>query len=452
MESSPEGGTITLANILLQAATQAFSVSNTTVLIIIILVLLLLTAITAGAETAYFSLTAKDINYLKTKDQHGTKQALQLLDQPKMLLATILVANNFINIAIVITTNLLISQFISPALNPILSFLIQVIAVTFLLVLFGEVLPKVYATQNNMRMALFAAPILRLMSGIFRPVSKVLVSSTSYIEERIGTRNAANLTNEDFEQAIELTVGHTATREEVNIFKGILKFGNITVRQIMRTRLDVNGVPYELTFPEVQKLAIEVGYSRLPVFENNLDNIKGIIYTKDFLPHTEDEQFAWHSMIRPAYFVPEGKFIEDLLKEFQQKRIHFAVVVDEFGGTSGIVTLEDIMEEIIGDIKDEFDEEDVQFKKLDDNNYIFEGKTLINDVCRIIGENPEMFEHVRGESDSIAGLVLEISGKFPAVNETVSYENFDFTVLELDKMRIKRVKMTINTSVDDYLD
>jgi gliding motility-associated protein GldE len=452
LESSPEGGTITLANILLQAATQAFSVSNTTVLIIIILVLLLLTAITAGAETAYFSLTAKDINYLKTKDQHGTKQALQLLDQPKMLLATILVANNFINIAIVITTNLLISQFISPALNPILSFLIQVIAVTFLLVLFGEVLPKVYATQNNMRMALFAAPILRLMSGIFRPVSKVLVSSTSYIEERIGTRNAANLTNEDFEQAIELTVGHTATREEVNIFKGILKFGNITVRQIMRTRLDVNGVPYELTFPEVQKLAIEVGYSRLPVFENNLDNIKGIIYTKDFLPHTEDEQFAWHSMIRPAYFVPEGKFIEDLLKEFQQKRIHFAVVVDEFGGTSGIVTLEDIMEEIIGDIKDEFDEEDVQFKKLDDNNYIFEGKTLINDVCRIIGENPEMFEHVRGESDSIAGLVLEISGKFPAVNETVSYENFDFTVLELDKMRIKRVKMTINTSVDDYLD
>jgi CBS domain containing-hemolysin-like protein len=220
----------------------------------------------------------------------------------------------------------------------------------------------------------------------------------------------------------------------------------------MRTRLDVNGVPYELTFPEVQKLAIEVGYSRLPVFENNLDNIKGIIYTKDFLPHTEDEQFVWHELIRPAYFVPEGKFIEDLLKEFQQKRIHFAVVVDEFGGTSGIVTLEDIMEEIIGDIKDEFDEEDVQFKKLDDNNYIFEGKTLINDVCRIISENPEMFEQVRGESDSIAGLVLEISGKFPAVNETVTYENFDFTVLELDKMRIKRVKMTINTSVDDYLD
>lgn len=451
MESTPEGGTITIANLLLEASTGAFSVSNTTILIIVILVLLLLTAITAGAETAYFSLSAKDINFLKTKEEPGARQAIKLLEQPKMLLATILVANNFINIAVVITTNMLVGQLVSPDLSPVIGFLIQVIAVTFLLVLFGEVLPKVYATQNNMRMALFAAPILKAMSSLFRPVSKMLVSSTVYIEEKIGTRGA-NLTNEDFEQAIELTVGHTATREEVNIFKGILKFGNITVRQIMRTRLDVSGVPYEFTFPKVQQFAIEVGYSRMPVYENNLDNIKGVVHTKDFLPHTEDDDFAWHQLIRPAYFVPEGKFIEDLLKEFQQKRIHFAVVVDEFGGTSGIVTLEDIMEEIIGDIRDEFDEEDIQFKKIDDNNYIFEGKTLINDFCRIISEPPETFETVRGESDSVAGLVLEISGKFPAINETISFENFDFTVLELDKMRIKRVKLTINTSMEDFID
>lgn len=450
MESTPEGGTVTIGNILLQASTGAFSVSNTTVLIIIILILLLLTAITAGAETAYFSLNAKDINYLKTREQPSARQAIQLLDQPKMLLATILVANNFINIAIVITTNLLVGEFISSA-SPIISFLVQVIFVTFLLVLFGEVLPKVYATQNNMRMALFAAPILKGMTGIFRPVSKMLVSSTTFIEEKIGSRGAG-LTNEDFEQAIELTVGHTATREEVNIFKGILKFGNITVRQVMRTRLDVSGVPYELNFPQVQKLAIDVGYSRMPVFEGNLDNIKGMIHSKDFLPHTEDDNLDWHTLMRPAYFVPEGKFIEDLLKEFQQKRIHFAIVVDEFGGTSGIITLEDIMEEIIGDIKDEFDEEDVQYKKIDDSNYIFDGKTLINDVCRIIGESPETFENVRGESDSIAGLVLEISGKFPAVNETITFENYDFTVLELDKMRIKRVKLTINTNIEDFID
>ncbi len=451
MESTPEGDTINLATLLLQASGGTFSVSNSTILIIIILILILLTAITAGAETAYFSLSAKDINFLKTKEQPSARQAIKLLESPKMLLATILVANNFINIAIVISTNVLVAGFISPTLSPVLSFVIQVVAVTFLLVLFGEVLPKVYATQNNMRMALFAAPILKIMASVFRPVSRMLVSSTSYIEEKIGSKTGSNLTNEDFEQAIELTVGHTATREEVNIFKGILKFGNITVRQIMRTRLDVNGISADITFPEVQKKAIEVGYSRMPVFKGSLDKIVGIIHTKDFLAHMDDEQFDWHTLIRPAFFVHENKFIEDLLKEFQQKRIHFAIVVDEFGGTSGIVTLEDIMEEIIGDIKDEFDEDDVQFKKIDDVNYIFEGKTLINDVCRVIGESPETFEVVRGESDSLGGLILEISGKFPSVNETINYENFDFTILEIDKMRIKRVKLTINPNVEDYV-
>ncbi|MBS1740753.1 MAG: gliding motility-associated protein GldE [Bacteroidetes bacterium] len=424
------------------------SVTNTTVIFIIILILLLLTAITAGAETAYFSLTAKDINYLKTREEQSARQAIKLLDQPKILLATILVANNFINIAIVITTNVLVSQFINPHLSPLLSFIIQVIVVTFLLVLFGEVLPKVYATQNNMRMALFSAPVIKIMSSLFSPVSRMLVSSTSYIEDRIGTRTS-NLTNEDFENAIELTVGHTATREEVNIFKGILKFGNITVRQIMRTRLDVSGVRFEYTFPQVQKTVLDAGYSRMPVYDSNLDHIKGMIHTKDFLPHTEDDSFDWHTLIRPAYFVPEGKFIEDLLKEFQQKRIHFAIVVDEFGGTSGIVTLEDVMEEIIGDIKDEFDEDDVQFKKIDENTYVFEGKTLINDMCRVISETPETFEDVRGDSDSIAGLVLEIAGRFPAINETVSFQQFDFTVLELEKMRIKRIKLTVNPELEE---
>lgn len=443
MESSSEGDT-TLIPFLLQASTEAFSATNLTVLIIIILVLLLLTAITAGAETAYFSLTAKDINYLKLKEEGSARQTLNLLEQPKRLLATILVANNFINIAIVIATNLLVNQLLPDSISPVTLFLVQVVAVTFLLVLFGEVLPKVYATQNNLKMALFSAPVLSAMSRLFKPVSNILVSSTNYIETKLGNKTSNNISNEDFEHAIELTVGHTATREEVNIFKGILKFGNITARQIMRTRMDVSGVPHELSFPEVQKLAIEVGYSRMPVYKESLDKVAGIIYTKDFLPYTEDTNFDWHALIRPAYFVHEGKFIEDLLKEFQQKRIHFAVVVDEFGGTSGIVTLEDIMEEIIGDIKDEFDEDDLHFKKIDDHNFIFEGKTLINDVARMIGLPSDEFEDVRGESDSLAGLILEISGKFPAVNETVSYKHYDFTVLNIDKMRIQRVKLTIN--------
>ncbi len=430
---------------LLQAG--GFAVSNVTVLLVVVLVLLLFTAITAGAETAYFSLKAKDINYLKTKEQPSARQAVQLLEQPKQLLATILVANSFINIAIVITTNLLVRMLLDandiPSTGTI-AFLIQIVAVTFLLVLFGEVLPKVYATQNNLRMALFAAPVLRVLTNLFRPISKTLVSSTAYIEEKLATKPNAAMSTEDFEHAIELTVGHTATREEVNIFKGILKFGNITAKQIMRGRLDVSGIPSGATFPEVQKLCIEAGYSRLPVYQTSLDKIVGVIHTKDFLPHTEDDAFDWHTLIRPAYFVHEGKLIEDLLKEFQHRRIHFAIVVDEFGGTSGIVTLEDIMEEIIGDIRDEFDEDDVAFKRLDDRNFLFEGKTLINDVCRYIGVPSDTFEPIRGESDSLGGLILEISGRFPAVNETVSWENYDFTVLEVDKMRIRRVKLTMN--------
>jgi len=443
LESTPEGGTI-LNSILFDAATTSFSASNVTILIIIILVLLLLTAITAGAETAYFSLTAKDINYLKTKEESGSRQVIRLLDQPKILLATILVANNFINIAIVVSTNLLVNDLLPPDISKLFSFLIQVVMVTFLLVLFGEVLPKVYATQNNMRMALFSAPVLKVMQQLFMPVSKMLVSSTSYIEGRLGAKSINNLSNEDFEHAIELTVGHSATREEVNIFKGILKFSNITVKQIMRTRMDVSGLTYDMKFADLQRYCIEVGYSRLPVYKDSLDKIAGMVHTKDLLPYTELAEYDWHTLIRPAYFVHEGKLIEDLLHEFQQKRIHFAIVVDEFGGTSGIVTLEDIMEEIIGDIKDEFDEDDLHFKRIDENNFIFDGKTLINDVCRILGEQPDIFDAVRGESDSVGGLILEISGKFPAINETISYENYDFTVLEIEKMRIKKIKLTIN--------
>lgn len=402
-----------------------------------------MTAITAGAETAYFSLSAKDINFLKSTEKSSARTASQLLEQPKRLLATILVANNFINIAIVITTDVLVHSMLPAGMNAIVSFLIQVVCVTFLLVLFGEVLPKVYATQNNLRMALFSAPFLQVLSWLFKPVSGFLVSSTRFIEGRMGTKSS-NISSEDFEHAIELTVGHTATREEVNIFKGILKFGNITAKQVMRTRLDVSGIDYEMNFTEVRNFCIEMGYSRLPVYKENLDTIAGMIHTKDFLPHIDDDNFEWHALIRAAYFVHEGKLIEDLLKEFQQKRQHFAMVVDEFGGTSGIITLEDIMEEIIGDIKDEFDEDDLHYKKIDDSNFVFEGKTLINDVCRILSLPSDEFDSVRGESDSVAGLVLEISGKFVVVNESVKFQQYEFTVVAVEKMRITRVKLTIH--------
>jgi len=406
-----------------------------------------MSAVIAGAETAYFSLAAKDINYLKTKEKPSARIASQLLDHPKMLLATILVANNFINIAIVITTNVLVGSMLSHDMNKIVSFLIQVVSVTFLLVLFGEVLPKVYATQNNLRMALFSAPFIRVLMGIFKPISRTLVSSTNFIEGKMGPKANKNISNEDFEHAIQLTVGHTATQEEVNIFKGILKFGNISAKQVMRTRMDVSAIDFDMSFPEVRAYCLEAGYSRLPVYKESLDTVAGMIHTKDFLPHVDKDIFDWHTLIRPAYFVHESKLIEDLLREFQQKRIHFAIVVDEFGGTSGIISLEDIMEEIIGDIRDEFDVEDLDFKKIDDHNFIFEGKTLINDVCRVIGIPSDTFDEVRGESDSLAGLIIEISGKFAAVNETVNYKEYEFTVLAIEKMRIQRVKVTIHEVV-----
>jgi putative hemolysin len=444
---STEGDT-NFTSLLLDITTLS-SPSNAVVLIIAILILLLMSAIIAGAETAYFSLSAKDINYLKTKEKPNARVASKLLDHPKLLLATILVANNFINIAIVISTNVLIRSLVPPSMNEVIYFLIQVVCVTFLLVLFGEVLPKVYATQNNLRMALFSAPFIRLLSGIFRPISRTLVSSTSFIESKLGTRINKNISNEEFEHAIEITVGHTASREEVNIFKGILKFGNITARQVMRTRMDVSALDFDMSFSEVRAYCLDAGYSRLPVYKENLDKVVGVIHTKDFLPHINKDVFDWHVLVRPAYFVHEGKFIEDLLKEFQLKRMHFAIVVDEFGGTSGIITLEDIMEEIIGDIKDEFDEDDLNYKKIDDHNFIFEGKTLINDVCRIIGVPADTFDKVRGESDSLAGMILEISGKFAAVNESVKYEQYEFTVLAVEKMRIQRVKLTIHQPVEE---
>jgi putative hemolysin len=439
---STDDDTNTFACLILSA--NAFSVSDGTTLLIITVVLLALSAVIAGAETAFFSLTQRDVNFLKTKNSISARQVVALLEQPKILLATMLVANNFINIAIIISTNIFVNH-LFPDVGGYWAFLINVVCVTFFLVLFGEVLPKVYATQHNLRLAIFSAPYIKLLYSIFLPVSKILVNTAGFVEKKVGKSDPTQVSNADFETAIELTVGHSATKEEVNIFKGIIKFGKITARQIMRTRLDVCCVDWEWDFAKVKSYCLDAGYSRLPVYNDDLDHVSGMIHTKDFLPHLNEPGYDWHQLVRQAYFVHESKMIEDLLKEFQQKRIHLAVVVDEFGGTSGIITLEDIMEEIIGDIRDEFDEEDLNYKKLDDKNYQFEGKTAINDFCKIIGEPPSRFEKARGESDSLAGLILEIYGRFPGVNEKIRFENFDFTILALDRMRIQRVKVTINT-------
>ncbi len=424
------------------------SLAGNVVLLIVVFILLIFTAIVAGSEVAFFSLSTKDINYLKTKNEGPSRSVISLLEKPKKLLATLLIANSFLSIGIIITTGLLLEPFKeiitnSIAYGNILYSVIQIVLVTFLLVLFGEVLPKVYATQNNLRMSLFCVPVISALSKFFTPFSNLLVRSSALIDKNINNNNS-DISDADVQNAIQLTVGHSATQEEVNLIKGTLNFRDIAVKQIMRPRLDVSGINHNNTFPQVQAAVLECGYSRIPVFEDTLDTVKGMIHTKDLLPYINMPNTDWHSLIRPAYFVHENKLIEDLLFEFKKRRIHFAIVVDEFGGTSGIATLEDIMEEIIGDIKDEFDEDETDIKRIDEHTIICDGKTLINDLCKIIDHPTEVFDQARGESDTIGGLWLELAGKFPIIGETVSFQQYTLMVQELEKNRIKKVKFTID--------
>lgn len=420
----------------------------TTVLIFIVLILFSLSFLLAGAEIAFFSLTFKDINMLRTKKQPAYRRIVNLLEQPKTLLASMLISNSFVNIGIVLISNILIDGLISGwdlTFWPI--FLIKVVSVTFLLLLFGEVLPKVWATHHKIWFAATASLIIEIFSSLFYRFSRRMVRYSDKIEKKFSSENSSTMDRSHLDYAIDLLPEHEATSEEKSILKGIRKFGDTTVKQVMRSRLDVSGIDYNLSFAETMKRVEELHYSRLPVYKNNLDEVVGMLHTKDMLPHlTEPESFEWHSLLRQPFFVHEQKLIEDLLQEFRNKHMHFAVVVDEFGGTSGIVTLEDVMEEIIGEIKDEFDDEESINKKIDNHNYIFEGKTMINDVCKAIGIPADAFDEIRGESDSLAGLVLEIAGEFPQVNEEVESGNYIFIPLEIHKNRLDKIKVTIKTT------
>ncbi len=419
-----------------------FSVNpqGTTVLVVLLLFLLMFSFVIAGAEVAFFSLTYKDINHLKTKQLPVYDKIVDLLDQPKALLGSLLIGNSLVNISIIIISNLLIDDLFSLKYEW-LEFVVKVVAVTFTLVLFGEIMPKVMATQNNIRFAKDVAPFIEVIFYLFKGLSNWMSQFSDVIERRLANKKKKNgaFSQEEMNDAIDLT-----DSKEKNILKGIVKFGDTTVKQIMKARLDVHGIDYDTSLEELVKKVEDLHYSRVPVYNETLDQIAGVLYTKDLLPYLDGQQdFDWHRLLRPPYFVHEQKLIEDLLKEFQSKRIHFAIVVDEFGGTSGIVTLEDILEEIIGEIKDEFDEEDLNYKKLDDHNYLFEGKTPITDVCRVMGLALDTFDEVKGESDSLAGLVLELAGDFPAVNRVIPCGDFDFTVIEVEKNRLNKIKATI---------
>tara|TARA_R110002020_G_scaffold303939_2_gene519571 strand:+ start:225268 stop:226596 length:1329 start_codon:yes stop_codon:yes gene_type:complete len=432
-------------------ATNLISVSTVFGLLAVI-VLLICSALISGTEVAFFSLTPTDLELDIEKRSKKEAMVIKLLDKPKKLLATILVANNFINIAIVLLFTSL-GDVLFAGLEEVqlgivnLRFLIEVVAVTFLILMFGEILPKVYASRNKVKFSHFMAYPMRFLDVVFTPISMPMREVTLFIQGRF-SKQKANLSIDQLSQALELTSEEDTSVEEQKILKGIVSFGNTDTKQVMKPRMDIFALNEAAPYVDIIPPIIENGYSRIPVYKENMDTISGILYVKDLLPHIDKQDFEWTSLLRPAYFVPENKKLDDLLNEFKDKRNHLAIVVDEYGGTSGLISLEDIIEEIVGDISDEFDDEDIIYSKLDDSNYVFEGKTSLKDFYRVIKlDDSTLFEENKGEAETLAGFLLEISGGFPKKNEIINFQNFAFTVEVIDRKRIKQIKLTINENL-----
>lgn len=401
--------------------------------------LIICSALISGSEVAFFSIDPKKWN--KKEEKISYKLIGKLLEKPNKLLATILIANNFVNVSIIILSTYITSNVFNFESAPILKFVIQVVVVTFLLLMLGELIPKVFANQNPLKFARIMARPLMFLNKLFYPLSSVLVHSTSFIEKRFNSKGY-NISVDDLSNVLDIAGENDTNIEEKRILRSIVEFGNIQVKEIMKSRVDVTAFSINTSFDEVKKEIIKSGYSRTPVYSESFDKIKGILYIKDLLPHLDTTDFEWKTILRSPFFVPEGKMIDDLMREFQQKKIHLAIVVDEYGGTSGIVTLEDIIEEIVGDINDEFDDDGVKFSKLDSQNYIFEGKTSINDALKILNLEFDYFDEIKGESDSLAGLILEMKGNIPDVGEVLKFNHLTFKIESVDKRRIKRVKIT----------
>ncbi len=426
------------------------SIAITTPVIIELAVLVLLLACSAfisGSEVAFFSLGPSNIDEIAGDQSRNASTALKLLGKPEELLSTILIANNFVNVGIVLLAAYISEQLFDFSGNPILGFLLEVVVITFILLLFGEILPKVYATKANVKFTLFMAIPLNVCEKIFRPLSVFLIKFTSLVKRRAGQKEYS-ISKGELSEAISLASGEN--KDDEKILKGIVKFGNIEAKEIMRPRIDITAIDIKTPFRDVIPEIIESGYSRIPVFSGTFDKVQGILYVKDILPHYhKPNSFNWQSLLRPPYFVPETKRINDLLEEFQTKKIHLAIVIDEYGGTSGIITLEDILEEIVGEIPDEHGSEDISFEKIEDNIYIFEGKTLLNDFFKVMEIETDPFEEVRGDSDTLAGLILELTGEIPGQGFSIDYKHFRFRILSADKRRIKKLRVEIRQAEDD---
>ena len=412
--------------------------------VLVLIILLGMSAMISGAEVAFFSLSPSDLEAAKESQDKKDKQVLDLLEKPRELLATILISNNFINVGIVILSTYVSSHLFNFDVSSILGFLAQLALITFMILLFGEVIPKVYANLNALKFSKKMAGAISVLETLLRFISKPLLQSTTFIENKL-QKNQGNISVSHLEHALELTSDDDSSKEEQKILEGIVSFGNTDTKQVMCPRIDMFALNANEKFEDVISQILEKGYSRIPVYKTNIDNISGILYIKDLLPHINSgNNFNWSRLLKPVFFVPENKKIDDLLNDFQDKKIHLAIVVDEYGGTSGLVTLEDIIEEIVGEINDEFDVDEISYSKLDDNNFVFEGKTSLKDFYRVIDiEDESIFEDEKGESDTLAGFILEIAGGFPLKGEVITFNNFDFKIEAVDRKRIKQVKVTL---------
>lgn len=407
--------------------------------------LLFASGFVSASEIAFFSLSPGDLNDIEEENHPSDKRIKALLEDSEHLLATILISNNFVNVTIIMLCNYFFAETVNFGHAVIVEFLAITVILTFLLLLFGEIMPKIYSAQHTLRFCRFAAPVIFVLRKVFSPVSGLLVKSSFIVNKCVAKKNY-NISVDELSQALELT-DKAEIQEESNILEGIIRFGAETAKEVMTPRLDMVDLDINTPFPEVLECVVENAYSRVPVYEDSRDNIKGILYIKDLLPHLKkSEDFRWQELVRPAYFVPETKMIDDLLRDFQANKIHIAIVVDEFGGTSGIVTMEDIIEEIVGEINDEYDDEEHTYVKLNDHTYVFEAKTLLSDFYKILKIDSDEFEEVEGEADTLAGLLLEIKGEFPKLHEQLEYRHYRFEVLEMDVRRILKVKVFIGES------
>ncbi len=410
--------------------------------------LLLVSGFASGSEIAIFSLSPSDLNELDEEKTERDKQIKALRDDSERTLATILITNNLVNVTIIMLLNNFFEHTIDFGNAYWLRFVCLTVLLTFLLLLFGEIMPKLFSAQRQLQFCRMAAGGIIFFRKLFYPLSSILMRTGVLVEKVVKKENHV-LSADDLEQALELT-DKSAIKDEKNILEGIVHFGDETVKEIMTSRQDVVDIDFDSPFPEVIKCIVENKYSRMPVCQGTMDNIRGILYIKDLLPHLgKPSGFRWQSLIRPPYFVPETKKIDDLLREFQQNKVHIAIVVDEFGGTSGIVTLEDILEEIVGEINDEYDDDEKNYIRINDSTYIFEGKTLISDFCKIAGTAPDTFDDIEGDADTLAGLLLEIKGDFPKLHEKITFGRFTFETTQMDERRISKIKVTMDGQQSD---